>query len=152
MRPIFAPGLVLLLALLTSSAFAYDPGVELKDANQEERARELFRELRCMVCQNQSIDDSDAPLAKDLRTLVRERVAAGDSNEAIKDFLVARYGNFVLLKPPFAGETFVLWTTPVAILLIGGAVALLAFRRRRIIEPAAPLSADEKRKLDELAG
>nr|WP_222877549.1 cytochrome c-type biogenesis protein [Terrihabitans soli] len=138
--------------MLASPAFAYDPGGELKDAAQEARARDLFRELRCMVCQNQSIDDSDAPLAKDLRTLVRERVQAGDSNDAIKDFLVARYGNFVLLKPPLAGETLILWGTPVAILLIGGGIALLALRRRRAVESAAPLSADERRKLDELAG
>jgi cytochrome c-type biogenesis protein CcmH len=144
--------IVLLLALLSTPAWAYDPGGELKDAAQEAQARDLFRELRCMVCQNQSIDDSDAPLAKDLRTLVRERVAAGESNDEIKDFLVARYGNFVLLKPPFAGETLVLWATPVAILLIGGAVALLAFRRRRAIEPALPLSAEENKKLKDLAG
>jgi cytochrome c-type biogenesis protein CcmH len=144
--------ILLVLALLISPALAYDPGGELKDAGQEARARELFRELRCMVCQNQSIDDSDAPLAKDLRALVRERVAAGDSNAAIKDFLVARYGNFVLLKPPLAGETLILWGTPVAMLLIGGAVALFAMRRRRAVAPSAPLSADEKRKLKDLAG
>jgi cytochrome c-type biogenesis protein CcmH len=143
---------VLVFALLTSPVLAYDPSGQLPDAAQEERARELFRELRCMVCQNQSIDDSDAPLAKDLRTLVRERVSSGDSNAAIKEFLVARYGNFVLLKPPLAGETLILWATPLAIFLIGGAVAFIAMRRRRAVEPAAPLSADEKRKLEELAG
>jgi cytochrome c-type biogenesis protein CcmH len=152
MRPFFPAGLVLLVALLASPAFAYDPGGELKDPAQEAQARELFRELRCMVCQNQSIDDSEAPLAKDLRALVRERVAPGDSSEEIKDFLVARYGNFVLLKPPLEGDTLLLWGTPVAILLIGGAVAFLAMRRRRAIEPAMPLSADEKKKLEELAG
>jgi cytochrome c-type biogenesis protein CcmH len=152
MRPIFPIGLVLLLALLISPAFAYDPGGELKDPAQEARARELFHELRCMVCQNQSIDDSNAPLAKDLRALVRERVSAGESNDEIKDFLVARYGNFVLLKPPLGGETLLLWGTPVAILLIGGAVAFFAMRRRRAIEPAQPLSAEEKKKLEELAG
>jgi cytochrome c-type biogenesis protein CcmH len=144
--------LALLLALFSSPAFAYDPGGELKDAGQEERARGLFRELRCMVCQNQSIDDSDAPLAKDLRLLVRERVAAGDSNAAIKDFLVARYGNFVLLKPPLNGETLLLWGTPVAILLAGGLVAVFAVRRRRKTAPAEGLSSEEKRKLDSLLG
>jgi cytochrome c-type biogenesis protein CcmH len=144
--------LVLTVALLSFPVLAYDPGAELKDAAQEQQARELFRELRCMVCQNQSIDDSDAPLAKDLRTLVRERVAAGESNGQIKEFLVVRYGNFVLLKPPLVGETLLLWATPVAILLTGGAVALLAMRRRKTVAPAAPLSAEEKRKLRNLAG
>jgi cytochrome c-type biogenesis protein CcmH len=145
--------LAVLLALLSPAAFAYDPpGSELKDAAQEERARDLFRELRCMVCQNQSIDDSDAPLAKDLRTLVRERVAAGDSEAAIKDFLVQRYGNFVLLKPPLSGGTVLLWATPVAILLIGGLVALFAARRRRQVASSEPLSAAEEKKLARLTG
>jgi cytochrome c-type biogenesis protein CcmH len=152
MRPILSLVFALLLALLTLPAFAYDPSGQLPDAAQEERARELFRELRCMVCQNQSIDDSDAPLAKDLRTLVRERVAAGDSSEAIKDFLVARYGNFVLLKPPLETDTLLLWGTPVGILLIGGTIAFFALRRRRAAEPATPLSAEENKKLEELTG
>jgi cytochrome c-type biogenesis protein CcmH len=151
MRLIFPVGLVL-LALLISPAFAYDPGGELKDPAKEAQARELFRELRCMVCQNQSIDDSEAPLAKDLRVLVREHVAAGESNEEIKDFLVARYGNFVLLKPPLAGETLLLWGTPIAVLLIGGAVAFFAMRRRRAVAATVPLSAEEKRRLEDLAG
>jgi cytochrome c-type biogenesis protein CcmH len=152
MRPVFSIGLALLLAFLISPAFAYDPGGELKDPVKEEQTRELFRELRCMVCQNQSIDDSDAPLAKDLRALVRERVAAGESNDEIKDFLVARYGNFVLLKPPLAGETLLLWGTPIAILLIGGTVAFFALRRRRAAAATVPLSPEEKRRLEELAG
>lgn len=150
MRPSFFVGLALAFALLTVPAFAYDPGGELKDPAQEARARELFHELRCMVCQNQSIDDSNAPLAKDLRMLVRERVVAGDSNQEIKDFLVARYGNFVLLKPPLTGETLLLWGTPIGGLLIGGAVAFFAMRRRRAIALEQPLSADEKKKLEEL--
>lgn len=141
---------VFVLALLSFPVLAYDPGSELKNAAQEAQARDLFRELRCMVCQNQSIDDSDAPLAKDLRTLVRERVAAGESNEQIKEFLVARYGNFVLLKPPFAGETLLLWATPLAILFTGGVVAVFAVRRRRRIAEGGELSADEQHKLDAL--
>src|SRR5687768_4524843 len=151
MRPIFAPGLVLLLALLTSSAFAYDPGVELKDANQEERARELFRELRCMVCQNQSIDDSDAPLARDLRVLVRERLKAGDSNKDVIDFLTVRYGDFVLLRPRFTLSTALLWIMP-AVFVGAGVISLLVLlRRRRIEAPAEPqLTPAEQARLAEV--
>jgi cytochrome c-type biogenesis protein CcmH len=96
----------------------------------ESRARELSRELRCMVCQNQSIDDSDAPLARDLRLLVRERLTAGDSDTQVLDFLTARYGQFVLLKPHFGWDTALLWLAPVIVLAIG-AWGLLTFRRRR---------------------
>src|SRR3954463_11503940 len=106
---------VLLCALLSlSPAIAVQPDEVLPDSALEARARTLSRELRCMVCQNQSIDDSDAPLARDLRLLVRERLTAGDSDAQVEDFLVARYGNFVLLKPPFEWHTALLWLTPAA--------------------------------------
>jgi len=145
--------LLVLLMFMSTPVRAYDPGGELPNAAQEAQARDLFRELRCMVCQNQSIDDSDAPLAKDLRALVRERVAAGDSDEAIKAFLVARYGEFVLLKPRLEAETLLLWGTPFAVLLLGAGAALIALRRRRKL-PAdqEKLTPAEKRKLDALLG
>jgi cytochrome c-type biogenesis protein CcmH len=146
-------GLVLtVFALLAAqSALAVQPDEILKDQALESRARVLSRELRCMVCQNQSIDDSDAPLARDLRVLVRERLTAGDSDPQVMDFLVARYGEFVLLKPRFEWHTAVLWLTP-AVALIAGAIAMMAAIRRRRGAPslAAPLSADEERRLAEV--
>jgi cytochrome c-type biogenesis protein CcmH len=147
--------LVALLLTLTLSvpAFAVQPDEILPDAALEARARALSKELRCMVCQNQSIDDSDAPLAKDLRVLVRERVTAGDSDSQVIDFLVARYGEFVLLKPRIARHTAVLWGAPLAILVIGAIVVLVTVRRRRgadgVPAPAA-LSPEEERRLDRL--
>ena len=140
------------LALLAAqSAIAVQPDEVLKDAALESRARALSRELRCMVCQNQSIDDSDAPLARDLRLLVRERLTSGDSDSQVVDFLVARYGEFVLLKPRFAWHNAVLWFTP-AVALAAGAIAMLfAIRRRRAASfAAAPLSSDEERRLAEV--
>lgn len=110
-------------------AWAVQPDEVLADAALEVRARALSKELRCMVCQNQSIDDSDAPLARDLRILVRERLQAGDSDAQVMDFLVARYGEFVLLKPRFNARTAVLWLLPAVALLLG-AVALVLFWRR----------------------
>src|SRR6202047_5254219 len=110
------PGLARLAA---QPAIAVQPDEILKDQALESRARALSRDLRCMVCQNQSIDDSDAPLARDLRLLVRERLQAGDSNREVIDFLVARYGEFVLLRPRFSAHTAILWLTPLGILLIG---------------------------------
>lgn len=139
---------LIFLLLLAVPAFAYDASGALPDPAQEARARELFRGLRCMVCQNQSIDDSDAPLAKDLRALVRERVAAGDSEEDIKDFLVDRYGEFVLLKPRFSGGTLILWAAPVAVLLLGIVFALGASRRRKRQGAREELTAEEQKKLD----
>src|SRR5262245_26230387 len=121
--------IVLALTLLTATtAFAVQPDEVLPDPALEARARSLSKELRCMVCQNQSIDDSDAPLARDLRLLVRERMKEGDSQ--IVDFLVARYGEFVLLKPRLAPHTILLWFGPPAV-LVGGAFALLLMARRR---------------------
>ena len=112
------------------AAYAVQPDEIMSDPAKEARARDLSRELRCMVCQNQSIDDSDAPLARDLRLLVRERIAAGDSDSQVIDFLVARYGEFVLLKPRFTPHTLLLWLLP-PLALIGGGLALWFYSRRR---------------------
>ncbi len=122
--------LVMFVSLAGIPAFAVQPDEVLSDAALEARARELSRDLRCMVCQNQSIDDSDAPLARDLRILVRERLQAGDSNNQVIDFLVDRYGEFVLLRPRLHWRTSLLWLAP-PVLLIGGAIALFVFARRR---------------------
>jgi cytochrome c-type biogenesis protein CcmH len=130
-------------------AMAVQPDEVLKDPVLEARARALSRELRCMVCQNQSIDDSEAPLARDLRILVRERLTAGDTDPQVLDFLVARYGEFVLLKPRFEWHTAVLWLTPV-VALIAGAIAMIAALRRRRVASVTPLSADEERRLAEM--
>ncbi len=131
-------------------AHAVQPDEVLPDAALETRARDLSRELRCMVCQNQSIDDSDAPLARDLRLLVRERLKAGDSDTQILDFLVARYGDFVLLKPRFNSHTALLWLLP-ALILIAGAAALFALRRRqRFRAVSAKLSDDEEARVAEV--
>jgi cytochrome c-type biogenesis protein CcmH len=142
------------LALLAPrGVLAVQPDEILKDPALEARARTLSRELRCMVCQNQSIDDSEAPLARDLRILVRQRLEAGDSDKQVLDFLVARYGDFVLLRPPFNRDTLLLWgLTPLA--LIAGAIGLFVMARRRktvAVEPTA-LSPEEKRKLSTLVG
>src|SRR3984893_9059064 len=130
--------------LAVHPAAAVQPDEILKDPALEGRARALSRDLRCMVCQTQSIDDSDAPLARDLRLLVRERLTVGDSDPQVVDFLVARYGEFVLLKPRFEWHTAALWLTP-AVALIAGAIAMAAAirRRRNASAAAAPLSADE---------
>src|SRR5256885_9903343 len=109
---------LLILALFgTANAFAVQPDEVLPDPALELRARALSKELRCMVCQNQSIDDSDAPLARDLRILLRERLRTGDTDQQVLDFLVTRYGEFVLLRPPFSSHTAVLWLTPAGILV-----------------------------------
>lgn len=132
--------LVLVLAMVAlaaaPAALAVQPDEILPDATLETRARALSKELRCMVCQNQSIDDSDAPLARDLRVLVRERLQAGDSDHQVIDFLVSRYGEFVLLRPRFSPLTALLWLGPAAMLLIG-AFALFMAARRRGAESAA---------------
>ncbi|HEY2754491.1 MAG TPA: cytochrome c-type biogenesis protein [Pseudolabrys sp.] len=146
--------IVLALALLAPSiSLAVQPDEILKDPVLEARARALSRELRCMVCQNQSIDDSEAPLARDLRILVRQRLEAGDSDKQVLVFLVARYGDFVLLKPPFNRDTLLLWgLTPLA--LIAGAIGLFVMARRRkaaVLEPVA-LSPEEQRKVATLVG
>ena len=140
----------LALALSVFPAFAVQPGEQLPDAAQEARARALGEELRCMVCQNQSIDDSDAPLAKDLRLLVRERVKAGDSDRQVLDFLVARYGDFVLLRPPLRGETLLLWGLAPLVLGCGLVGYLVWALRRRRVAPADGLSEDERLRLEAL--
>lgn len=140
---------VLALAIaLSSPALAVQPGEELTDPALEARARSLSREIRCLVCQNQSIDDSDAQLAKDLRLLVRERLVAGDTNREVEAFLVQRYGEFVLLKPTFGTHTVLLWLTPALVLVLGGIGAYMAMRRRP--RPAVALDAEEQKALEEL--
>ena len=143
-----------IMALLVGPALALDPGEALKDPALEARARAISAELRCLVCQNQSIDDSEASLAKDLRLLVRERLTAGDSDEAVKRYLVARYGDFILLKPPFKLDTLLLWGAPFAVLALGALAIAASVRRRRgdTRAPAAPLSDEEERKLAALTG
>src|SRR5512135_1373171 len=133
--------LVAMLALLLTfmvPAIAVTPDEMLKDPALEARARHLSQELRCMVCQNQSIDDSEAPLAHDLRVLVRDRLTAGDSDRQVLDYMVARYGEFVLLEPPFALRTLLLWGLPPFALIAGmvGLVAALRRRRSMVTEPA----------------
>ena len=148
--------LVLFLAialLATLPAHAVEPDEVLQDPALEARAREISEGLRCLVCQNQSIDDSGAPLAKDLRLLVRERLKAGDSNQQIVDFIVARYGEFVLLKPRFETHTLVLWLATPAVFLSAILIIALAFRRRRAeAQNPAPLNIAEKRQLKRLLG
>jgi cytochrome c-type biogenesis protein CcmH len=128
---------------LAGSARAVTPDEQLRDPAQEARARTLSQELRCLVCQNQSIDDSSAPLAHDLRVILRERIAAGDSDKQAVDYLVARYGDFVLLKPPFQPDTWALWLGPLAVLLLGGA-GVAVYMRGRAGRPESPLSATDE--------
>ncbi len=144
---------MLLFILLTSlPALAVQPDEILKDATLEARARTISKELRCLVCQNQSIDDSDAPLAGDLRILVRERLSAGDSGKQTIAFVVRRYGDFVLLRPPFKSSTLILWLGPVLILSSGMAGIAILHRRRRTASagPREPLSDDERARIDTL--
>ncbi len=138
---------VLALMFNLGSAFALTPDELLKDPALEHRARELSAHLRCLVCQNQSIDDSDAPLAKDLRTLIREQLVAGKTDAEIMDFVVARYGEFVLLKPRLEGSTILLWGTPFAVLAIAAA-ALFLRRRRSGVSPEQPLTPAERQALE----
>jgi cytochrome c-type biogenesis protein CcmH len=142
---------LVLVAIASNSSLAVQPEEMLKDPKLEARARELSRELRCMVCQNQSIDESEAPLARDLRLLVRERLAKGDTDQQVLDFLVVRYGEFVLLKPPLESRTIILWALPPVALLAGAVGLVFAMRRRRTVqlEPAT-LSTEERRKLSTL--
>ena len=154
-RKLIAISFVLLMtAFAAPSARAVQPDEIMSDPAKEVRARDLSRELRCMVCQNQSIDDSDAPLARDLRLLVRERIAAGDSDTQVIDFLVARYGEFVLLKPRLKPQTLLLWLLP-PLALVGGGFALWIHSRRRSRSVASDpallkLTADEEARLERL--
>ena len=150
LRPLMA--LVLFVAV-ACPAFAVDPDEVLPDLALEERARELSTELRCLVCQNQSIDDSDAPLAKDLRVLIRQRLSAGDTDDQVIDFVVARYGEFVLLRPRFAPHTWALWLGTPVLLLLGAWIIYVSFRRRQseaAVGAGSPLSTQEKKKLKKL--
>jgi cytochrome c-type biogenesis protein CcmH len=146
--------LVLAAALLASApAWAVQPDEMLKDPVLEAHARALSKDLRCMVCQNESIDDSEAPLAHDLRVLVRDRLKAGDSDQQVLDFLVARYGEFVLLKPRLSWHTAALWGLPPAVLLIGALVIVVDLRRRKLAqagEDQAGLTAAEEARLSQL--
>jgi cytochrome c-type biogenesis protein CcmH len=143
---------VALLSLCGTFAVAVQPDEMLSDPALETRARTLSRELRCMVCQNQSIDDSEAPLARDLRLLVRERLKAGDSDRQVMDFLVARYGEFVLLNPRVTPHSIWLWVIPLGVLVLGAAGLVLHQRRRNPAGTDAPLSAEEERKITALTG
>ena len=154
-------GLVVLLLLTSAPAIAVEPGEILPDAALESRARKISAELRCPVCQNQSIDDSNAPLARDLRLIVRERLVAGDSDRAVIDFLVARYGEFVLLKPRLGWHTLLLWLAPLA--MLAGAAGYIGWRMvsargagapdiPAVATRAANLSADEEARLAGLLG
>jgi len=140
------------LALAAGAAFAVEPGEILDDAVLEARARDISKGLRCLVCQNQSIDDSNADLARDLRVLVRELLSAGESDAQVIAFITARYGDYVLLEPPLKPSTYVLWYGPAAFLLFGawGAVAFLRQRRRGGLNEASALSDDERRRIDRL--
>jgi len=132
-------------------AYGVQPDEIMVDPAKEARARDLSRELRCMVCQNQSIDDSDAPLARDLRILVRDRLKAGDEDKQVLDFLTARYGDFVLLKPRVSWRTAALWGTPAALLLLGGLGLVLVLRRRSPAAAAAPgLTPAEQRRVEDI--
>ncbi len=144
---------IVLAANLTGPALAVQPGEILADPKLESRARALSTELRCLVCQNQSIDDSDAPLARDLRLIVREKLKEGASDSEIRAFLVARYGEFVLLKPPFGWHTALLWIAPFAILLAGaGALVLRARRPAAALTDTAPLSEAERAEVERVVG
>jgi cytochrome c-type biogenesis protein CcmH len=133
-------------------AKAVEPDEIMPDPKLEARARALSAELRCMVCQNESIDESHADLARDLRLLVRERLHAGDSDDQIRAFLVGRYGDFILLKPPFKLETWLLWGAPFLVLLAGAYIILVARRRQQSFAPANLLSEAERAKLDAMLG
>ena len=141
---------LLTVFFLTTEALALEPGEILKDPVLEARARSISKNLRCLVCQNQSIDDSDAPLAKDLRLLVRNQIVSGKTDEKIISDIVARYGDFVLLNPPINQKTIILWLSPLLILLAGGVSLYIYFRKRKSAAAETLLSEAEKEKLAEL--
>ena len=146
-----AIGFLFFVLASTGSSLAVQPDEMLKDPALEARARTLSSELRCLVCQNQSIDDSEAPLARDLRLLVRERLTQGDSDAQVLDFLVSRYGQFVLLKPRLELQTILLWGLPPAALIAGAIGLVMTLRRRsKVAVEASPLSSEEQRRLSTL--
>ncbi len=151
MRKIFSAFLFLATAMSATPGLAIEPGEILKDPALEARAREIGKGLRCLVCQNQSIDDSDADLARDLRLLIRERLQAGLSNEETLAFVVARYGDYVLLRPPLKPTTYLLWLGPLILFAIAILAAALYLRRRKQnLEPPRTLSSDETRRIREI--
>ena len=140
----------LFLLLLTGAVQAVEPSEMLKDPALEARARAISQEIRCLVCQNQTIDDSNADLAHDLRVILRERLQDGDTDQQVKDYLTARYGDFILLKPPFRARTLLLWFGPALVFLAGAAIIVVAeLRKRRVLNPA-PLSDEESQRLARL--
>ncbi len=141
---------LVLWLVLVSPAWAVEPDEVLDDPALEARARALSQEIRCLVCRNESIDESNADLAKDLRVIVRERLVAGDTDAEVFDFLVARYGDYVLLKPRFTAGNAALWLAAPALLLLGGGIAFAFIRRKPGREAAEPLSAEEQARLDEV--
>lgn len=141
---------ILFLAVLGLPAFAVEPSERLADPALEARARSLSEQLRCLVCQNESIDQSAAPLAHDLRVLLRERLQAGDSDAQAVKFLTDRYGDFVLLEPPVKPATYALWFGPIAVLLLAASGSLFYLRRRKTMPEATPLSAAETQRLERL--
>jgi cytochrome c-type biogenesis protein CcmH len=146
--------LTLIFVALATDALAVLPDERLADPVLEARARTLSQELRCLVCQNQSIDDSNADLAHDLRLLVRERLVAGDTDQQVLTYLTSRYGDYVLLRPPMKPETWLLWFGPPLLLIVGGLAILMSWRRRRAeaLTRPAPLDADEQARLARLMG
>ncbi|MFC5583954.1 cytochrome c-type biogenesis protein CcmH [Nitratireductor kimnyeongensis] len=153
MRRLFIGALTAALGLLNLAlqpVLAVQPDEILDNPVLEARARALSAELRCMVCQNQSIDDSDAELARDLRVLVRERLKTGDSNEEVIAYVVDRYGEFVLLKPRFSYRNALLWGAPVILLAMGGVLIVTSARRRKADGVVSSLSAEEKKRLDQI--
>ncbi|WP_205926582.1 cytochrome c-type biogenesis protein [Rhizobium sp. P28RR-XV] len=144
--------LCLIPLLAPLPAFAVNPDEVLSDPALEARARTISAELRCMVCQNQSIDDSNADLARDLRLLVRKRLANGDTDRQVLDYIVSRYGEFVLLKPRLSEKTYILWGAPIALFVVSG-LALVVYARRRAGKPTGkPLSDEEEAQLNEILG
>jgi cytochrome c-type biogenesis protein CcmH len=141
---------LLFTLLLLTPAYAVQPDEVLSDAKLEQRARDLSTGFRCLVCQNQSIDESDAPLAKDLRILIREHLTKGDSDAEIREFVVARYGEFVLLKPRLTARTAMLWATPFLIIL-AGFIVILRRRKDSAVPAEAALSAEEQKALRDIA-
>lgn len=156
-NPFFAALMLVAFAVagMSTPASAYEPGEVLIDPVLEERARALSSELRCMVCQNQSINDSNAPLAKDLRLLVRDRLVQGDTDEQVIDFVVERYGEYVLLRPRIAPHTYLLWFGPFIILLLAAGLAVRYLRKRSTdiaAEEGTPLSDEERKRVGQLLG
>jgi cytochrome c-type biogenesis protein CcmH len=146
-NPILALLTALCLGLCLAPAFAVDPAEQLADPKLEARARDISSGLRCLVCQNQSIDDSDAPLARDLRLLVRQQLEKGKTNQDTVDYIVSRYGDFVLLKPRFTANTFLLWLAPLLLIAGGGYLAMSFVRREPPKDETPPLSAGEQEEL-----